>query len=117
VFQRLGVPTPPKSPDRVTSDHPITLAPGATGTAMLQVADALNFPTATCGPAKATELRVYAPNQTAAVYLPDSSEGCAQPVQVRSSAPCRPTPSGACIGGGQRGWGVTIRLTRRAGRP
>ena len=60
----------------------ITLAPGATGTAMLQVVDALNFPTATCGPAQATELRVYPPNQTAAVYLPDSSEGCAQPVQV-----------------------------------
>jgi hypothetical protein len=60
----------------------ITLAPGATGNAMLQVADALNFPTATCSPARATDLRVYPPNQTAAVYLPDSSEGCAQPVQV-----------------------------------
>jgi Protein of unknown function (DUF4232) len=60
----------------------ITLSAGATGNAMLQVADALNFPAATCGPAKAAELRVYPPNQTAAVYLPDSSEACAQPVQV-----------------------------------
>ena len=33
-------------------------------------------------PAKATDLRVYPANQTAAIYLPDSSEGCAQPVQV-----------------------------------
>jgi hypothetical protein len=44
--------------------------------------DALNFPTATCGPAQATDLRVYPPNQTAAIFLPNSSKGCAQPVQV-----------------------------------
>jgi hypothetical protein len=60
----------------------ITLAPGATGNAGLQIADALNYPTATCSPAKATDLRIYPPDQTAAVYLPDSSEGCAEPVQV-----------------------------------
>ena len=60
----------------------VTLAPGATGTAQLQMADALNFPTSTCGPAQAADLRVYPPNQTAAVFLPDTSEGCAQPVQV-----------------------------------
>ena len=60
----------------------ITLAPGATGNAGLQIADALNFPAATCSPAQATDLRVYPPNQTVAVYLPDSSEGCVQPVQV-----------------------------------
>lgn len=60
----------------------ITLAPGGTGNAGLRIADAFNFPTATCGPAKATDLRVYPPNQTAAVYLPSTSEGCAQPVQV-----------------------------------
>ena len=60
----------------------VTLAPGATGTAQLQMADALNFPTSTCGPAQAADLRVYPPNQTTAVFLPDTSEGCAQPVQV-----------------------------------
>jgi Protein of unknown function (DUF4232) len=60
----------------------ITLAPGATGEAGLQIADVLNYPTATCSPAKATDLRVYPPNQTVAAYLPDSSDGCAQPVQV-----------------------------------
>ena len=68
--------------DTSTPVRLITLASGATGNAMLQIADALNFPTATCSPAKATDLRVYPPNQTAAVYLPSSSEGCAQPVQV-----------------------------------
>jgi hypothetical protein len=60
----------------------ITLAPGATGTAQLQIVDALNFPTATCSPAQATDLRVYPPNQTAAIFLPNSFKGCAQPVQV-----------------------------------
>lgn len=60
----------------------ITLAPGATGNAVVQIVDALNFPAATCSPAKSTDLRVYPPGQTAAVYLPDSSEGCVQPVQV-----------------------------------
>jgi len=60
----------------------ITLAPGAAANALLQIVDALNFPTATCGPAQATDLRVYPPNQTAAIFLPSSSKGCAQPVQV-----------------------------------
>jgi hypothetical protein len=60
----------------------ITLAPGATGNALLQIVDALNFPTSTCGPAKSTDLRVYPPNQTVAVFLPYTSYGCAQPVQT-----------------------------------
>ena len=60
----------------------ITLAPGATANALLQIVDALNYPTATCAPAKATDLRVYPPNQTLAVFLPSTSEGCAEPVQI-----------------------------------
>lgn len=60
----------------------ITLAPDATANALLQIVDALNFPTATCSPAKATDLRIYPPNQTLAVFLPSQSQGCAQPVQV-----------------------------------
>jgi hypothetical protein len=60
----------------------ITLASGATASAVLQVVDALNFGPATCGPTKAAFLRVYPPNQTAPVYLADTSEVCAQPVQT-----------------------------------
>lgn len=60
----------------------ITLASGATASAVLQVVDALNFGTATCGPTKAAFLRVYPPNQTAPVYLADTSQVCAQPVQT-----------------------------------
>ncbi len=60
----------------------ITLVPGAAANALLQIVDALNFPTATCGPTKATAIRVYPPNQKASVFLPTTSEGCAQPVQT-----------------------------------
>jgi hypothetical protein len=60
----------------------VTLAPGAAATAVLQVVDALNFPASTCSPVRATNLRVYPPNQTVPVYLPDTAYGCAQPVQT-----------------------------------
>ncbi len=60
----------------------VTLAPGASATAVLQIVDALNFGSATCSPTKAAYLRVYPPNQTAPVYLANVSETCAQPVQT-----------------------------------
>lgn len=60
----------------------ITLASGATASAVLQIVDALNFGTATCSPTKAAFLRIYPPNQTVPVYLADASEVCAQPVQT-----------------------------------
>jgi hypothetical protein len=60
----------------------ITLAPDATANALLQVVDALNFPTSTCGPTKSTNLRVFPPSWTASVYLPYASQGCAKPVQT-----------------------------------
>ena len=60
----------------------ITLAPNATANALLQIVDALNFPTSTCSPVKSTNLRVFPPNWTASVYLPYTSEGCAKPVQT-----------------------------------
>jgi len=60
----------------------VTLAPGKSAIATLQIVDALNFPASTCQPVKATNLKVYPPNQTAPVYLPDTSYGCAKPVQT-----------------------------------
>src|SRR5262249_35042064 len=35
----------------------VTLAPGATGHAVLQIVDALNYPSSSCGPVKATALK------------------------------------------------------------
>jgi hypothetical protein len=60
----------------------IILTSGTSASAVLQVVDALNFGAATCSPTQAAFLRVYPPNQTVPVYLPDTSQICAQPVQT-----------------------------------
>jgi hypothetical protein len=71
----------------------VTLAPGATANAQLQIVDALNFPSPTCSPAKAADLKVYPPDQFTAVYLPDTSYGCGKSVQTLFIAPIRPGAS------------------------
>jgi hypothetical protein len=68
----------------------VTLAPGATANALLQIVDALNYPPASCGPTKATALKIYPPNQTVPVYLPDTSSGCTKPVQIMYVGAVRP---------------------------
>jgi Protein of unknown function (DUF4232) len=60
----------------------IVLTSGTSANAVLQVVDALNYPASTCSPTQAAFLRVYPPNQTVPVYLPDTSQICAQPVQT-----------------------------------
>ena len=89
-YKQLGVPakrttTPPA---RV-----VILAPGATANAVVQIVNALNFPSPSCQPAKAAALKVYPPNQFTAVYLPDTSYGCGNPVQTMYVAPVRPGAS------------------------
>ena len=68
----------------------VTLAPGATANALLQIVDALNYPSASCGPTKATALKIYPPNQTEPVYLPNTSTGCSKPVQIMYIGAVRP---------------------------
>ncbi len=68
----------------------VTLAPGATANALLQIVDALNYPSATCGPTKASALKIYPPNQTAPIYLPSTSYGCGQAVQIMYIGPVQP---------------------------
>jgi hypothetical protein len=70
----------------------VTLAAGATASAQLQIVDALNFPSATCSPTKATALKIYPPNQTEPVYLPNTSSGCTKPVQIMYIGAVRPAP-------------------------
>jgi Protein of unknown function (DUF4232) len=60
----------------------ITLAPGATANSLLQIVAALNFPASTCGPVKAAYLRIFPPNQTVPVYLPNTSDACTKPAQI-----------------------------------
>jgi hypothetical protein len=68
----------------------VTLAPGATGNALLQIVDALNYPSASCGPTKATALKIFPPNQTVPVYLPSTTNGCAKSVQIMYIGPVLP---------------------------
>jgi hypothetical protein len=62
----------------------VTLASGATASAVVQIVDALNFDSSTCAPAKAAFLRVFPPNQTVPVYLANTSQTCTKPVQTLS---------------------------------
>jgi hypothetical protein len=68
----------------------VTLAAGATAHVTLQIVDALNYPPASCAPAKATAVRVYPPNQFTPVYLPTTATGCAKPVQTLYITPVQP---------------------------
>ena len=60
----------------------IVLSSGTHADSVLQIVDALNFGAATCSPTQAAFVRVYPPNQTVPVYLPNTSLTCAQPVQT-----------------------------------
>jgi len=60
----------------------ITLAPGATANALLQIVDALNYPSSACSPTKATDLRIYPPNQKAPLYVATTAQGCSKNSQV-----------------------------------
>jgi hypothetical protein len=73
----------------------ITLAPGAAANATLQIVDALNFPSSTCGPTKAAALKVYPPNQTAPVYLANTSEACTKSVQTMNIGPVQAGSGGS----------------------
>ena len=68
----------------------VRLAPGSTASAILQIAQALNYPAASCAPVSASYLQVYPPGQTAAVYLPYKGKGCAKPVFVLGVATIQP---------------------------
>jgi Domain of unknown function (DUF4232) len=55
----------------------VTLAPRQTANALLRITQAVNYPSATCSPAKTTYLQIYPPNETTPIYLAYSSTGCA----------------------------------------
>ena len=60
----------------------VKLPAGGVAHAWLQVAEAGNYPAASCGPVTAHWLRVFAPGQTAAIYVSHSFDACSS-----SSAP------------------------------
>ena len=55
----------------------VTLAPGAKANAVLGVANAENYPAATCKPATSAQMKVFPPNQTQAIEAAFTTMGCA----------------------------------------
>ncbi|HEY1700398.1 MAG TPA: DUF4232 domain-containing protein [Trebonia sp.] len=54
----------------------VTLAPGAKANVIVRVADAQNYSSSTCTPDSASFLKIYPPNNTAAIDVPYKSTGC-----------------------------------------
>ena len=54
----------------------VTLRPGDSAYAVLQIGEAGNWPASTCQPTPTTYLQVYPPNSTNALYIAYKSTGC-----------------------------------------
>ena len=71
--QQVGLPA-----NRSGNQGPtITLRPGGSTNAGLVIVNASPFPADQCKPVDVRGLRVYPPNETAAMFLPTSGQGCA----------------------------------------
>ncbi len=67
------------SPAQRNRAHPtyhVSLLPGSTAHAVLQIVDVGNFPSSKCKPTEATGLRAYPPDQTAAAEIPFGFRAC-----------------------------------------
>jgi hypothetical protein len=60
----------------------ITLAPGGTVHAELQVVDAANYPPSSCGLVTAHWLKIYPPNQTTPLYVSFTAQACSKPKAI-----------------------------------
>jgi len=58
----------------------VTLQPQTSGSALLRIVDAQNYPASRCDPKKSTYLQVYPPNQTAPVRIKYQTLVCAKPI-------------------------------------
>jgi hypothetical protein len=63
--------------DSATPRTLVTLAAGASGSALLRIVHAGNFTTAACDPVTATYLQIYPPNQSTPIYMAFTSQACA----------------------------------------
>ncbi|PZS12275.1 MAG: hypothetical protein DLM60_22590 [Pseudonocardiales bacterium] len=55
----------------------VRIAPGGTGSAQLQMVNVVNYDAAVCRPTPVRGLRIYPPGETAALFVPVQSTGCA----------------------------------------
>ena len=73
----------PASRGGTTPRAQITIQPGAIAHATLQIADAGNFPSSSCGQiVNVSFLKVYPPNQYSAVTIPLSTQACSKKAVV-----------------------------------
>jgi hypothetical protein len=63
--------------DRSTAPKVVTLAPGQSGSFALRVADAAALPAASCEPVTAHWLKIFPPENTAALYVGYTAHACA----------------------------------------
>jgi Protein of unknown function (DUF4232) len=73
----------------------VTLSPGETVHAELQVADAQNYPPTDCDLVTAHWLKIYPPNQTAPVYVSFTAQTCSKPKTILSVQTVQTGTSGA----------------------
>jgi hypothetical protein len=73
----------------------VTLSPGQTVHAELQVGDAQNYPPTDCGLVTAHWLKIYPPNQTAPVYVSFTAQTCSKPKTILSVQTVQTGTSGA----------------------
>jgi len=64
--------------DHARPTQRVTLAPGETAHAILRIVDVANYPSARCGQANASGLRIYPPNQRAAAEIPFAFRACSR---------------------------------------
>jgi Protein of unknown function (DUF4232) len=72
----------------------VTLSPGQTVHAELQVVNAENYPPADCGPVTAHWLKVYPPSQTGPAYVSFTAQACSKPKQILSVQTVQPGTAG-----------------------
>jgi Protein of unknown function (DUF4232) len=77
-----------------TAKQLVTLAPGQTVHAELQVVDAANYPPADCGSVTAHWLKIYPPNQTTPAYVGFTAQTCSKPRQILSVQTVQPGLAG-----------------------
>jgi Protein of unknown function (DUF4232) len=64
--------------DQSRTPHVVTLRPGQTATAVLQIVDVGNFSPSACRPVTAAGLRVFPPNQTRSKMVPFPFGACSR---------------------------------------
>jgi Protein of unknown function (DUF4232) len=72
----------------------VTLSPGQTVHAELQVVNAENYPPADCDLVTAHWLKIYPPNQTGPAYVSFTAQACSKPKQILSVQTVQPGTAG-----------------------